>query len=203
MRQNIASLLWLASVSCAAASSSSCPPLGPSYPAPKVGLATDAQLKAAWSNLTASLDLLLPTNAAAGDDAFLSVGVASVHEKSPLFEYHRMPSKASINAIGSASVTQDTVFRLGSITKVFTVLALTLHEDKFSWDDPITKHVPELRCLHAPHRANGTTPAPFSVEWHQITLRALSSQLAGIPRDSTLPIPLALAQRSAQEIPHG
>ncbi len=184
MRQNVVPLLLLASVSCAA-SSSSCPPLGQVYPGPKAGLTSDAQLKTTWSNLTASLDFIMQgsqTNATTVGDAFLSVGVASVHEKNPLFEYYRTPKE--VNTTGATDVNEDTIFCLGSITKVFTVLALILHEDKFSWDDPITKYVPELRSLHA--CANGSASLPIKVEWDQVTLRALSSQLAGIPRDSTL-----------------
>jgi len=38
----------------------------------------------------------------------------------------------------------DTKFRLASVTKLFTVLAVLLSSEKIGWEDCIRKHVPEL-----------------------------------------------------------
>ncbi|MCI0642188.1 MAG: serine hydrolase [Gemmataceae bacterium] len=44
-------------------------------------------------------------------------------------------------------VTADTVFPIGSCTKSFTCLAVSMlaEQDKISWDDPVRKHVPYFR----------------------------------------------------------
>lgn len=71
---------------------------------------------------------------------------------------------------GDEHVNGDSLYRIASITKTFTVLGL-LHlqkAGKLNLDDPILKHIPEL---------GGKLP------WKDITLRILASQLSGLPRD--------------------
>lgn len=75
----------------------------------------------------------------------------------------------------SGNVTGDTYFRIASITKVFTVLAILLlqSDGKLTLQDPITKYIPELN--QGGNMGN--------IEWGSITLESLASQLSGIPRD--------------------
>ncbi|KAL9598168.1 MAG: hypothetical protein Q9219_004665 [cf. Caloplaca sp. 3 TL-2023] len=72
-------------------------------------------------------------------------------------------------------VTENTFFRIASISKVFTVLATLIQQqaNNCSLQDSITKHVPELRD----HNTTG------AVDWDMITLEMLASQLSGIPRE--------------------
>ena len=71
------------------------------------------------------------------------------------------------------SIDADTVFRIGSITKTFTSLAiLKLREaGKLSLDDPITRTLPELKALRYPTR--DSTP---------ITIRQLLTHTSGLPQ---------------------
>lgn len=72
-------------------------------------------------------------------------------------------------------VTGDTVFRIASISKTFTVYALLL-EAGIRLDNPITKYLPEL---------NDIDDAPrVPLEWDRITVRSLASQLSGLRRGS-------------------
>ncbi|KAL8947881.1 MAG: hypothetical protein Q9222_005883 [Ikaeria aurantiellina] len=73
------------------------------------------------------------------------------------------------------AVTDQTYFRIASISKVFTVLALLLqqHAGNCSLEDPITLHVPDLKS----NRSAG------GIDWDSITLASLASQLSGIPRE--------------------
>ena len=57
----------------------------------------------------------------------------------------------------------DTQFRIGSVTKLFTVLALLLSPDKFSWDAPITRYVDGL-----------------SNAYEDVTIRALAGHTSGL-----------------------
>jgi CubicO group peptidase (beta-lactamase class C family) len=72
-------------------------------------------------------------------------------------------------------VTPDTVFRIASMTKSFTAVAILALRDagKLSLDDPAEKYVPELAGLAYP-----TTDAP------KITVRHLLSHAAGFPEDN-------------------
>jgi CubicO group peptidase (beta-lactamase class C family) len=75
------------------------------------------------------------------------------------------------------AVGADTVFRIGSITKVFTGMALlALRDDgRIGLDDPVTRYVPELGDAVYP-----TLDSPV------ITLRNLVTHTSGLPRLGTL-----------------
>jgi CubicO group peptidase (beta-lactamase class C family) len=74
-----------------------------------------------------------------------------------------------------AQVDADTVFRIASMTKSFTALAiLKLRDDgKLSLDDPAERYVPELKALRYP-----TTDSP------RITIRHLLTHSEGFPEDN-------------------
>jgi CubicO group peptidase (beta-lactamase class C family) len=81
--------------------------------------------------------------------------------------YRELPSKSP--------VTRDSVFRIASMTKSFTAMAILKLRDegKLSLDDLAEQHVPELRGLRYP-----TTDSP------KITVRNLMSHAAGFPEDN-------------------
>jgi CubicO group peptidase (beta-lactamase class C family) len=72
-------------------------------------------------------------------------------------------------------VTADTVFRIASMTKSFTAMAIMKlrEEGKLSLDDPAERYVPELKGLEYP-----TTDSP------RITVRHLLSHAEGFPEDN-------------------
>ena len=74
-------------------------------------------------------------------------------------------------------VSDDTIYHWASITKTFTGIAIMQLRDRgrLSLDDPIVKHVPELRRAHN----------PFG-DMSQVTIRHLMSHSAGF-RSSTWP----------------
>jgi CubicO group peptidase (beta-lactamase class C family) len=74
-----------------------------------------------------------------------------------------------------APITADTVFRIASMTKSFTAMAiLSLRDDgKLSLDDPAAQYVPELRGLTYP-----TADSP------RITIRHLLTHSEGFPEDN-------------------
>ena len=74
-----------------------------------------------------------------------------------------------------APVDADTVFRIASMTKSFTAVAILKLRDqgRLSLDDPAERYVPELRGLPYP-----TSDAP------RITIRHLLSHSAGFPEDN-------------------
>lgn len=74
-----------------------------------------------------------------------------------------------------APVTADTVFRIASMTKSFTAVAILALRDAgtLSLDDPAERYVPELARLAYP-----TTDSP------RITIRHLLSHAAGFPEDN-------------------
>ena len=81
--------------------------------------------------------------------------------------FREVPSKAP--------VTADTVFRIASMTKSFTAIAILKLRDegKLSLDEPAEKYVPEMKSLVYP-----TTDSP------KITIRHLLSHSEGFPEDN-------------------
>jgi CubicO group peptidase (beta-lactamase class C family) len=81
--------------------------------------------------------------------------------------YRDVPSKAP--------VTPDTVFRIASMTKSFTAIAILKLRDegRLSLDDPAEKYVPEMKALVYP-----TSDSP------RITIRHLLSHAEGFPEDN-------------------
>jgi CubicO group peptidase (beta-lactamase class C family) len=75
----------------------------------------------------------------------------------------------------SAPVTADTVFRIASMTKSFTAMAIMKLRDegKLALDDPAERYVPELKSLTYP-----STDSP------RITVRHLLSHAEGFPEDN-------------------
>jgi CubicO group peptidase (beta-lactamase class C family) len=75
----------------------------------------------------------------------------------------------------NAPVTPETVFRIASMTKSFTAMAILKLRDegKLSLDDPVTKYVPELTKLSYP-----ASDSPV------ITIRHLLTHSEGFPEDN-------------------
>lgn len=78
------------------------------------------------------------------------------------------------NVTDQSPVDQHTVFRIASMTKSFTAMALVKLRDegKLEFDAPIADYVPELGALHYPTR---DTPP--------MTVRQLLTMSAGLPQD--------------------
>ena len=76
-----------------------------------------------------------------------------------------------------APVTPETVFRIGSITKLFTATAVMQLRDagKLRLDDPVSAHLPWF-----------TVKSPFEGE-PEITVRHLLTHTSGLPREAAFP----------------
>ena len=94
-----------------------------------------------------------------------------------LYSYHHTASTAGT----SASVTSDTVFALGSLTQLFTIYTWLTQLGPETWEDPITKFLPELVDVSGP-------TVEFTVDWNEVTIGALAGHMAGIARDCECPL---------------
>ncbi|EPS35832.1 hypothetical protein H072_10746 [Dactylellina haptotyla CBS 200.50] len=172
------SLVWAPSFGQTASLSdkaiSNCPPLGPVLPAPKNPYSNPI-VKATIEGITAALksNVTLLGNATA-----LSLGITSIYEDKPMLSFSYTPTV--FNKSGTHKVDGDTVFRIGSVSKTFTVLALQLLGGKVNMADPITKYIPELCSLS---REQSVKNEVTTVDWHVITLDSMASQLSGIGYD--------------------
>lgn len=160
-----------------AAAPRECPPFGPVLPAPRNPSAhplvqgTVAALSGALRELTAALE-----------HSAVSVGVRSVHEDvgPALLDLHHTPPDAEAEG-GVREVTAQTVYRVGSVTKVFTVLAALQLAEKgvLRMDDPVGRWVKEFKGGEWDEE-----DALDEVEWDEVTVESVATHLSGIGADS-------------------
>ncbi len=175
----------------AAATAKWCPPYGPVF-TPPTGLAEHPLMRAALANLTEQLDAFTAGRNGSGiagryaaNTTYSSVGIRHVDDPRTLFEHHHMPASGGANITTAAAhnsrgltakLDGDSVYRMASVSKVFTVLLMLLQEDKLSLEDPVTKYLPELAAA-----APGNITSVETVNWNEITLGSLTDSLSGIP----------------------
>lgn len=138
-----------------------CPPTGPVLPPPVLVQADSFDVGPLRDALT---ELVNDPNAPF-DTAVNSFSLTVTTSEENIFQFHHTAEK--ISDIGAQAVNGDTIYRIASVTKLFTVLSLLLQEgldiEGFVW-----QHIPELAGLS---------------NFQDITLRMLASHLSGIIRD--------------------
>lgn len=86
-------------------------------------------------------------------------------------------------------VTPDTVFAIGSSTKAFSsaLAAMMVDEGKLSWDDPVTKHLPEFQ-LQLDGAKDGETATVRDLLSHRTGFARMGILWAGnmVPREEVL-----------------
>ncbi|RSM03019.1 hypothetical protein CEP52_007670 [Fusarium oligoseptatum] len=155
-----------------AAKNNHCPPLGPVLPAPTSPSTNDA-VKTAVEALTEGLKALTGSF----NSTAMSIGMVSLHEDEPILDIHHTP--ANLDARGVKKVDADTVYRIGSVSKAFTVLAALKLSD-VNMDDAVTKYLPQLRELGKQQDEKNNITV---VDWDRISLQTLASHMGGIPAD--------------------
>lgn len=149
-----------------------CPIWGAEFPKPQ-RLTESAVWKAAMENLTATFDDVDRT----AINYSYTVQVFSTNPGPPiLFERFTTARDLPSNTTGVEKVDVDTVFRIGSVTKIFTVLAFLAETGDKYFNRPITQFVPELQDI-VNRRGNATVDEVRTVRWEDITIEALMSQV--------------------------
>ncbi|KAK4220309.1 D-alanyl-D-alanine-carboxypeptidase/endopeptidase AmpH [Rhypophila decipiens] len=168
-------------------SAPNCPPQGPVFEKPR-NFATSAAIRSALANLTATFAARDKDNSPSvlSNETSYSIQVFSTGPNTPnVFEWHHtaelMTSRLNASSPGVKKAGPDTVYRLGSLTKVFTVYTWLAQDGDQKWNEPITKYVPELAA--AAKQGNAKSDGVRYVDWDEVTVGALASQMGGIIRD--------------------
>lgn len=155
---------------------SDCPLAGPAFPAPS-RLSDSAPFRDAVQLLEAQLTS--PDTGLESNNTAYAIAIFSSKENKTLYERYYTPSID----VGVPQIDQDSVFRLASVSKVFTVWTFLAALGDSRFNDPITRYVPEL-ASDGNRPANGTVYDDIEdVMWEDVTLGDLASQAAGIARD--------------------
>ena len=162
-----------------------CPPLGPVFE-PPLNFKDSVAIRAVIANITETLrarDLDNSPGVRANETSY-SIEVFSISDKEPVvFSWHHTaPALATTNTSGVRKVDADSVYRLGSLTKVHTVYTWLAQDGDAKFSEPITKYVPELAAA----ARRGKEDPVAHVQWDEVTIGALASQMSGIIRDCRL-----------------
>jgi hypothetical protein len=161
------------------------PLIGPVFPPPR-NLSTSKTLQSAIADLAQVLQQTISTGHTSygpfdSANTSYSIELFSTQESTPLFTDHFTAPAVATDQYGVKSVDSNTVFRIGSLTKLFTVYTFLIEAGDAKFNDPVTKYVPEL--LEAAEAANSTEDSLDYLAWDEITLGELASQMADIGRD--------------------
>ncbi|KAF2832750.1 beta-lactamase/transpeptidase-like protein [Ophiobolus disseminans] len=144
-----------------------CPLLGPVFPAPK-SLFTSAPFQASLKSLEASLVEAFSTgnssNGPVNSNDTYSIQIFSTKDERPLFDFHRRGA----DLVGEKTINGDSIYRIASTTKLITVYMMLLQAGDGIFNDPVTKHLPELA-------GQGY--------WDEITIGTLAGNMGGIVSD--------------------
>lgn len=174
-------LLWVASVRSQDVQLSNCGLLGPVYPPPPSIADTKAihEAKDSFKNL---MDEALgkgstPWGPVDAVNSSISFAVFSTQSAQLLSEYHHLGSGPGVKAhLTGDKLDGNTVYRLGSVTKLLSVYTFLAKLGPQYWSEPITNYVPELA-------GRSVKDSVLDINWSEVTLGSLAGQISGIPHD--------------------
>jgi CubicO group peptidase (beta-lactamase class C family) len=158
---------------------STCPILGKQWPAPR-NISHEPLIQAAAKNLTSKIDNLVKSNSKGWNATSFSITLFSTSEESFAYQYHRTDPLVLHGTAGVRKVTADSVYRIGSISKLLTVYLFLIQMGGHHLHTPITHFVPEL-LVHA--NASLDDIDIIRPHWQDITIADLASYLSGLPDD--------------------
>lgn len=142
-----------------------CYETSPAFPVPSWSNGIE-ELSSTFSSIEGSLSQIIEADKY--ETSSFSISVTSTSEE--LWSHFHTARKQNVTRPGTQHVDGESLYRIASITKTFTVLGILYQHEagNLSLDDPILNYIPDLE---------GKIP------WKDITLRSLASQLSGIPRE--------------------
>ena len=158
--------------------------LGPVYPPPS-HLTTNFGFLSTITQLSS----LLKTALSSGQTPFgnftpnassVSISTISTAQALPIFEFNFTGLDLNTTAKAAERVSTDSIFRIGSISKLFTVYAFLLYGGLELWERSVTDFVPELREIS---RNDDCFSDLDMARWEEVTLGSLASHMSGIGRD--------------------
>ena len=152
-----------------------CPVYGPLFPAPK-HMKDHPLTLAAIKEMNEIFDKKVSSNRSYS----IHFEAYSTEEGPFWMRSWTAPKLQTANTTGVKKVDRDTVHRVGSITKTFTVMTFLAKVGWGVWADPITKYIPELKALDAANQ--GKSPV-YNVDWDDITIGSLITFQSGLMRD--------------------
>ena len=174
----LAPLLALPSVS--SLPTDDCPILGPIFPK-----SFDVSQSEAFINATELFPEviagLFETGAVNETGSAFYIDVFSTQTNTSIYSYGHVGSGVQTSQQGG-EMSDETIFRIGSVSKLYTAYAVLVAGGLDIWRDPVTKYIPELE-------GNPRDQPNDFIIWEDISIGALLSQqagTAGFPTEGTV-----------------
>lgn len=147
-----------------------CPLLGPTFTS-EFDLAKTNAFKTAEKIFPEVIKELLASKAVTNTTSFV-IDVYSTYTNKSLYTYtHESTAPAYNETIVGGKLNDETIIRIGSVSKLFTAYAVLVAGGGLPiFDVPVTKFLPELIWK------NGTLDPLVNINWEEITIGALASQ---------------------------
>lgn len=149
-----------------------CPLLGPSFSSNFNLSETDAfaEAKAAFPGV---IDDLFEAGRASANTSSFVIDVFSAVSNASLYTYSHEATAPAMNESFPPDLNDETIFRIGSVSKLFTVYAILAHAEGLDvLDHPVTQYLPEL--------AGNAGKDPLNrIVYEDVTIGALASHQAG------------------------
>lgn len=156
-----------------------CPLLGKQYP-PPIAIASEVKFQNVAKTLDANLNEAVKKQVPYKDTTF-SVGIFSASDDGLLYQYDHTAPSVKNSSYGTNEVDADSIYRIGSISKLLTVYMFLMNQGDVRWSDPVLKYLPQLLKYKA-NSWNAITP-----DWDAITVGDLAGQMGGLVRDCKSP----------------
>ncbi|KAK2740466.1 hypothetical protein FQN57_006093 [Myotisia sp. PD_48] len=172
---------------------SPCARLGPAFPYP-TQLASSHSFRRSLDLLSYRIGAALkdPTSGIDAENVTFSLNLYTVTDEKPIYEYHHVATRFQ-GSLPKGGLNGDSVYRTGSISKVFAVYTFLAAEGFKYFQDPITKYIPELAAIPVQNEID-------QPRWDEVTVGSLATHLSGIFSDVTVP---DLSQDPTLPIPNG
>ncbi|KAM0227462.1 hypothetical protein ACHAPO_011524 [Fusarium lateritium] len=146
------------------------PLIGPSF-LPNVDFSKSEFISQAKEKFPSVIDELFDTKVLNKTDLIFAVDVFSAATNDSIYSYFHV-GETNKDTLTKGKLSEDTIFRSGSVTKMFTVYAIIAKVGIEALSYPVSIFLPEL--LH-----NSSTNPLERIDWSEITVGALAAQQAG------------------------
>lgn len=150
--------------------SNNVPLIGPSFIA-NVDISNSQTIQDAKEAFPAAIEQLFESGALNSTDLVFAVDVFSAHTNSSIYNYYHVGEGLNVT-LTAGELNDDTIGRLGSVSKLFTTYGLIARAGIEVFSHPVTRYLPELL-------GNPSTDNQDHIRWEDITVGALAAHQAG------------------------
>jgi len=144
-----------------------CPNLGPAF-VHDFDLKNTKAFQAAEAAFPEVLETLFSSGAISKNTSTFSIDVFSTATNESVYSYHHIAPDNNAT-LPAGKVDDESIYRIGSVTKLYTAYAILAAAGIKVLDRPVTDYVPELR---------GSSKLN-TIDWEEVTIGALMSQQGG------------------------